>query len=201
MRPEPKSAAGTDSQLAVEDPDTELIARIGRQDAEACRLLVDRHLPRMVALARRLLGNQADAEDVAQEVFMKVWLNASKWEPGRAKFETWLHRVALNLCYDRLRKKQPIPVENIPEIEDDRANAFDLHHQSDVTRRVREAIDQLPERQKAAIVLNHHQGMSNIQTAEILEISVEAVESLLSRGRRKLRELLKDEVSEMVSGL
>src|SRR5215510_8231685 len=93
----------------MRDPDEELVGRVGAGDKRAASELVRRHLPRMVGLARRMLNDAAEAEDVAQEVFLRVWREASRWQPGAAKFETWMHRVALNLCYDRLRRRREKP--------------------------------------------------------------------------------------------
>jgi len=203
----------------VVDPDGELVVRIAAGDHTAARALLGRHLPRILNLSRRMLGNQAEAEDVAQEVFLRVWTHAARWKPGAAKFETWLHRVAINLCYDPLRKKRPAPqqapVQNArPQIggrfgrgntppPDQRAQdnqrpaapapgpAASLF-QSQVSAAVEAALDELPERQREAIVLCHHQGLTNIDAAEIMGVSVEALESLLARGRRALKERLKD---------
>src|SRR5512134_3880382 len=88
------------------DPDASLVQNVGAGDARAAEALVRRHLPRMVGLARRMLGDASEAEDVAQDVFLRVWREAPRWKPGAAKFETWMHRVALNLCYDRLRRNR-----------------------------------------------------------------------------------------------
>jgi len=183
---------------AAEDPDTDLVAAIAGGDPRAARELVDKHLPRMVNLARRVLGNQADAEEVAQEVFLRVWKQAPKWKPGRAKFETWMHRVALNLCYDRLRKRREVTGGDIPEPIDGSAGPGEALHQKEVAARVNEAMQQLPERQRAAITLCHHQGHTNIEAAEIMDVSVDALESLLARGRRKLKELLRSEMNELL---
>jgi RNA polymerase sigma factor (sigma-70 family) len=90
----------------IVDPDAELVRNAGAGDARAAEALVRRHLPRMVGFARRMLNDANEAEDVAQEVFLRVWREAPRWKPGAAKFETWMHRVALNLCYDRLRRRR-----------------------------------------------------------------------------------------------
>lgn len=182
----------------VEDPDQDLVEGIARGDRHAARQLVDRHLSKMVALGYRMLGNQADAEEVAQEVFLRVWKNAAKWKPGAAKFETWMHRVAVNLCYDRLRKKREVTGEDLPEMEEPRPGPEGSLHQTQVAARVNEALQQLPERQRMAITLCHHQGQTNIEAAEEMEISVEALESLLARGRRKLKELLRNEMKDLL---
>lgn len=173
--------------------DDELVARVAQGDEAACAMLVGRHLPRMVALARRMMGNQADAEEVAQEVFLRVWTHAARWEPGRAQFSTWLHRVATNLCLDRLRRRTTDDIDSIPEPESDEPGPDVLLEQQQLADRVESALHSLPERQRAAIVLCHYQGLTNIEAAETLEISVEAVESLLGRARRALRESLATE--------
>jgi len=89
--------------LSERDPDAELVARVGAQDPAAVRMLVSRKLPRLLALATRMLGDRMEAEDVAQEAFVRIWKQAPHWGEGEARFDTWIHRVALNLCYDRLR--------------------------------------------------------------------------------------------------
>lgn len=175
----------------VEDPDAGLVALTGQGDAEAASRLVARHLPRMTALARRMLGDSAEAEDVAQDVFLKVWTQAKRWKPGAAKFETWLHRVAINACYDRLRKKKPVPLDDADERVDPGPDPEQALGQTQLSRAVDAALQTLPERQRAAIALCHYQGMGNIEAAAALEISVEALESLLSRGRRALKEKLR----------
>src|SRR3982751_1948529 len=94
------------SGLSLQDPDGDLVRRVGEGDALAIEALVARKLPRMTALAYRLLGDRGEAEDVVQEVFVRVWRGAATWQPGAARFDTWMHRVALNLCTDRLRKRR-----------------------------------------------------------------------------------------------
>jgi len=178
--------------------DDDLVAAVARGDEQACRLLMERHLPRMVALARRMLGNRADAEDVAQEVFLRVWTHAERWQPGRAQFGTWLHRVATNLCLDRLRKRRPENIDDIPEPVSGDPRPDENLERRELAERVEAALQALPERQRLAIVLSHFQGLSNIEAAEILEVSVEAVESLLGRARRQLRATLATERDEVL---
>jgi RNA polymerase sigma factor (sigma-70 family) len=103
--------------LAAEgsDPDEALLAGVGRGDPSAVRQLLDRRLPRVLALARRMLNDPGEAEDVAQEAFLRAWKQARSWRPGGAKFDTWLHRVALNLCYDRLRRRREVATAEPPE--------------------------------------------------------------------------------------
>ncbi|MDO8289672.1 MAG: RNA polymerase sigma factor [Parvibaculum sp.] len=173
--------------------DDELVALVAAGNEAACRLLVDRHLPRMLAVARRMMGNQADAEEVAQEVFLRVWTHAARWEPGRAQFTTWLHRVATNLCLDRLRRHTMDDIDSIPEPMSEEPGPDVMLEQQQLSERVEIALQALPARQRAAVTLTHFQGLTNIEAAETLEISVEAVESLLGRARRALRDSLATE--------
>lgn len=174
------------------DPDAELVARVAKGDPAAVQALVARKLPRMLALARRMLGDPVEAEDVAQEVFVRAWRQAEKWTPGAGKFDTWMHRVALNLCYDRLRRRREDLMAEPPEQSDPTPNAETGLVRADTSARVAEALQGLPQRQREAIVLCHYQELSNIEAAELMNISVEAVESLLARGRRALRAVLTD---------
>lgn len=182
----------------VVDPDQGLIERIVRGDEAAFRMLLDRHLDRISAYARRMLRDPSEADDVAQEVFLRAWTQAHRWSPGQAKYETWLHRVAHNLCIDRLRRRRPVPIEDIAEPIDPSANADDLILERQRAERVNSAIDRLPPGQKAAIALCHSQGLGNIEAAKILGVSVEALESLLSRGRRNLREMLRRDIDAVL---
>ncbi|MGV8996441.1 MAG: RNA polymerase sigma factor [Parvibaculaceae bacterium] len=184
-------SAATTGQNKPSDDD--LVALVAKGDENACRILVDRHLPRMISLARRMMGNQADAEEVAQEVFLRVWTHADRWEPGRAQFSTWLHRVATNLCLDRLRRHTTDDLDSIPEPASEDPGPDVVLEQQQLSERVEKALQGLPLRQRAAVTLTHFQGMSNIEAAEMLEISVEAVESLLGRARRTLRDTLATE--------
>lgn len=169
------------------DDDDALLARFAKGDQLAARTLADRHTGRILALGTRMLKDTAEAEDVAQEAMLRAWKNAADWRPGEAKFSTWLHKVALNLCYDRLRKRQTKPLEDAPEPMDDRASAQEEMEADERVTVLQAALDELPDRQRLAIQLSHYQELSNPETAEMLGVSVEAVESLLSRGRRALR--------------
>lgn len=183
----------------MNDPDAELVRNAGAGDPQAAAALVRRHLPKMIGLARRMLNDGVEAEDVAQDVFLRVWKEAPRWRPGGAKFETWMHRVALNLCYDRLRRRRefanPDAGLNVPDPAPLASDAW-LTQQRAV--RVHGALAQLPERQRAAIALVHFQDMSNIAAAETLEISVEALESLLARGRRAMKAALADVAQDLI---
>lgn len=176
----------------MNDPDAALVRAVAEGDANAARELMDRHLARILRVGRRMLGDAAEAEDVAQEVFLRVWRNAAKWKPGRAKFETWMHRVAINLCLDRLRRRREVFMDAPPDRADHGDGPDGVLLQAQTSTAIEAALARLPERQRAAIVLCHYQELTNIEAAAAMSISVEAVESLLSRGRRKLREELAD---------
>jgi RNA polymerase sigma-70 factor (ECF subfamily) len=172
------------------DPDLPLLNRIGRGDPDAVQAMVARKLPRLLALAARMIGDPAEAEDVAQECFVRLWRQASRWRSGGARIDTWLHRVALNLCYDRLRKRREVAVAILPDRADPGPAPDARLAEADEARRVAQALQALPERQREAILLHYYQDMSNIDAAAVMEISVEALESLLARARRRLRALL-----------
>ena len=178
------------------DPDFDLVVRAGRGDPAAAQALVARKLPRITGLATRMLGDPVEAEDVAQETFLRAWKQAPKWTEGSARFDTWLHRVALNLCYDRLRRRREQPTAEPPEQTDPGAAPDRGLLAADVGRRVAAALQALPERQREAVVLCHYQELGNIEAAGVMEVSVEALESLLARGRRSMRAALKDLVEE-----
>jgi RNA polymerase sigma factor (sigma-70 family) len=170
------------------DPDEELVRRVGAGDPAAVQVLVARKLPRILALAVRMLGDTAEAEDVAQETFVRIWRHASGWRRGNARFDTWVHRVTLNLCYDRLRRRRAWVTDEVPDVADP-APLPDAHP-GEEAHRVEQALQRIAPRQREAIILVYYQEMSNIEAAATLEISVDALESLLSRGRRALQAIL-----------
>lgn len=176
----------------IADPDEDLVRRVGQADPAAIQAMVARKLPRILALARRMLGDPVEAEDVAQEAMLRAWRQAPRWTPGKAKFDTWLHRVALNLCYDRLRRRREVPTGTPPDGPDPGPAPDRGLLAAETGLRVDAALARLPERQREAIVLCHYQELTNIEAAALMEVSVEALESLLSRGRRALRTALAD---------
>jgi RNA polymerase sigma-70 factor (ECF subfamily) len=170
----------------MDDSDEVLMARVARGDEPAYRILTRRHLPAMLGLARRILGNAADAEDVAQEAMLRVWTHAPRWQP-LAAFRTWLTRVVVNLCLDRKRRRPWVGLDAAGEIADPAPGVTETAEQNERERLLAAAIAELPARQRTAIVLTYSEGMSNAQVADMLDTSVSAVETLLVRGKQNLR--------------
>jgi len=179
--------------LTEDDPDAALLARVGRGEPRAAHELVARKLPRVLALAVRLLGRRGEAEEVAQEVFVRAWKQAPRWQVGQARFDTWLHRVALNLCYDRLRgRHDEAPLEQGLHVADPAPAPDERLAAAQRSAHVAAALAALPVRQREAVVLQYYQELSNGEAAETMGISIEALESLLARARRALRARLVD---------
>lgn len=178
-----------DAERNPVEADAALVARVGAGDSAACRSLMDAHLGRIHGFAWRMLGDAGDAEDVAQEAFLRLWRQAGRWR-AEARVGTWLHRVAHNLCVDRLRKRRGDSGDQPPNLPDPAPGPAAERHRAQVARSIEAALARLPERQRAAIALVHYQELGNIEAADIMGVSVEAMESLLSRGRRGLRESL-----------
>jgi RNA polymerase sigma-70 factor (ECF subfamily) len=174
----------------MDSTDEELMARIASGDEPAFRQLARRHLPRAVALARRFTANEADAEEVAQEAMLRVWLTAPRWRPVAA-FRTWLYRVVVNLCLNRRRRIPFVPLEEVSEPPDASPDAIAQIEAAEEGRQVAAAIDALPDRQRIAIVLTYHEGIGNAEAAAILGTSISGLESLLVRAKRSLQATLR----------
>ncbi|MBL4739796.1 MAG: RNA polymerase sigma factor [Sneathiella sp.] len=177
------------------ESDAALMKQVADGNMVACRTLAARHLDHAYGLAFRVIGDKGYAEDIAQESFLRLWKIAPKWHPS-AQIKTWLFRVIHNLCIDRLRKENRYSGTEIPEIIDPAPNPYQMREAKQLQDAVSNALQKLPLRQRTAITLVHFQQCGNIEAADIMDISVEALESLLSRGRRKLRELLDSSRSE-----
>ncbi|MGB8316162.1 MAG: sigma-70 family RNA polymerase sigma factor [Aestuariivirga sp.] len=163
-----------------------------RRDAAAFAELVSRYYKPVYRMVWRMLNGNAETEDVAQEAFVKLWQNPAQVREAKA-LKGWLMRVASNLAIDRLRRKPHADIDAIEEQADPRQQTGRELEERAATMRVNQAIAGLPERQKLAVTLVHLEGMSNMAAAQVMDISVEAVESLLGRGRRALRESLAED--------
>ena len=194
------------TRLPVAEPrsDEMLMAAIATGDRLAFARLVERHLARTVGLGTRLMGSRADGEEIAQEAFARVWSHAARWRPmgsgGNARFTTWLYRIVVNLAIDRKRRPVHAPMDDVVEPIDEADDSFRQIHRRQVSNAVTEAMMQLPERQKVALSLCFFEGMSNIEAGKIMALSVGAVESLLVRARRSLRQELGQVYEELSEG-
>ncbi|AVO37022.1 RNA polymerase sigma factor [Pukyongiella litopenaei] len=184
---------------APADIDAALLQRFARGDARSAQVLTGRLTPRAFAVALRMLGDRAEAEDVAQDAMLRLWRMAPDWKPGQAQVSTWLLTVVINLCRDRLRRRGRVHVgiDAVPDPADPAPSAPERLQDSERAAALQNALMRLPERQRQAVVLRHIEGLPNPRIAEILGISVEAVESLTSRGRRALSAMLAGRRAEL----
>jgi len=170
-----------------------LMKRVAAGDAQAFRQVCDEHLPAILTYTTRLLRNDAEAQDLAQDTFLKVWLKAGEYQP-KARITTWVHSIARHLCIDRLRQRQArgetLPLDSDVDHAPPSVEPGQLLEKKWTAQRVQLAIALLPERQQSALLLRHEQDLSQEEIAQILETTVDAVESLLKRARSALREQL-----------
>jgi RNA polymerase sigma-70 factor, ECF subfamily len=187
-----RTAVGTWSVQAAElvDGDAELLQAIAGGDRAAFDRLSRRHLDRAYGVALRMTGSRADAQDVVQDVFLRLWQRPDAWRPGQAQFSTWLYRVVVNRCLDLKRRPKSTDLDSVEEPQDPDANAEDSLLDAERSRALDSAVNQLPERQKAAIVLTYTAGLRNAEAASAMDISVKAFEALLVRAKRELRDFL-----------
>lgn len=169
-----------------EPSDDALMVLYANGDPQAARTLTGRLAPRVFGFAARMLGDRAEAEDVTQEAMLRLWRVAPDWRPGEAQVSTWLYRVASNLCTDRLRRQRTVGLDAAPEVPDGHPGAVAALEQADRAKALEQALAALPERQRQAVVLRHLEGLSNPEIAEVMDVGVEAVESLTARGKRAL---------------
>ncbi len=179
------AAAGDTSPAA----DAVLLARASNGDEQAFSAIVDRHYGLVFRVAARILAEPSDAEDVAQEAFVKLWRDPAVID-NPAALKGWLARVARNLAIDRIRRAKPASADGLDELPDAATGPDGRLRHAQAAELVAGAIAGLPERQRTALQLTYFEGLGNQETAEVMQVSVEAVESLLSRARRTLRETL-----------
>ncbi len=183
--------------LDLDISDDALLALYVNGDQTAASELTQRIAPRVFGFCFRLMQNQAEAEDVAQEAMLRLWKMAPDWVPGQAQVSTWVFRVASNLCTDRLRRRASVGLDEAPDLTDDTPGVEAQMMARERATALDEALQKLPDRQRQAVVLRHIEGMANPDIAQILEISVEAVESLTARGKRALATALAGKKEEL----
>jgi len=181
-------------------PDEDLLERLSHADPAAFATLVELHFQPVYRVAWRMLGGREGAEDVAQEAFLRLWQNPRQVRDGKA-LRSWLMRVASNLVVDRYRRQGPVDPGEPPDIADDAPGPDLALRRADVAAAIDGAIAGLPERQRLALVLSHYEGYGNPDIALALDVSVEAVESLLARARRSLRTVLADRWQELLDDM
>ncbi|MEE4235610.1 MAG: sigma-70 family RNA polymerase sigma factor [Anderseniella sp.] len=189
-------AAGDISPAA----DAVLLARASEGDEQAFAGLVDRHYGFVFRVAARVLSEAADAEDVTQEAFVRLWRDPGAID-NPAALKGWLARMARNLAIDRIRRAKPSTADGLDEVPDGATAPDGPMRHAQAAGMVAAALAQLPERQRTALQLTYFEGFGNQQTAEVMQVSVEAVESLLSRARRTLREILSPAWGDLIEEL
>jgi RNA polymerase sigma-70 factor (ECF subfamily) len=186
---------------ALPASDEALMVEIGTGDTNAFKTLMNRHLGRTVRIAARLLDTPNDAEEIAQEAFLRVWRSAASWRPigagGSASFSTWLHRIVLNLVIDLKRRKAPLQLDETYDAVDETDDSFAQLSGRQLAQTVSAAIGRLPERQRIALTLCFFEGMSNAEASALLGASIKGVESLLVRARCRLKAELKAAYDEL----
>ncbi len=181
-------------------PDEALLLLFARGDREAARVLTVRLAPVAYRVAQRLLRDPVEAEDVAQEAMFRLWRIAPDWRNGEAKVTTWLYRVVSNLATDQLRRRRTVPLEDAPEPVAPAPGPGEAMDQAARAAALEAALATLPPRQRQAVVLRHLEGLSNPEIGQVMEIGVEAVESLVARGKRALVAALAGRRAEMGYG-
>jgi RNA polymerase sigma-70 factor, ECF subfamily len=180
------------SQSEPLEPEIDWMARVGQGDMEAFKLLVDAHQTRVINTISKMLSSDSEAEDLAQQVFIRVWKSAPRYKPT-AKFTTWLFKITRNLVFNELRRRRPFvgsiedqsePLDR-PENEPDRVLLDD-----ELQEMIKKAIESLPEVQRMAIILRRYEEMPYEEIGSILGLTVPAVKSTLFRARAALRERL-----------
>jgi len=178
--------------------DAALLAAFAAGDRTAAMALSERLTPRILAQAYRMLGNRAEAEDVAQEAMLRLWRIAPEWDANRARVTTWLYRVVANLCTDRLRKSgRGVALDAVAEPEDGAASVASQMQDSARAHALRDALASLPDRQAQAVALRHLEELGNPEIAEIMDTNVRTVESLIARGKKGLVARLRGRKAEL----
>ena len=182
----PRGEAGT--QAMEDETDEALMLAVCARQQQPFRVLMGRHMPRAIRVAQRVVRNAAEADEIGQEAFLRIWTHAASFDPAVARFTTWLYRIVLNLAFDRVRKPAFAPIEDAGDVQDDRPEPVERLIADQERRMLEQAMAHLSDRQRGAIALFHMEGLSGEQSAEAMNISAKAFESLLARARNALRD-------------
>ena len=177
--------------------DNALLLAYANGTPQAAQILTERLMPKIFTQAFHRIRNKTDAEDIAQEALLRLWRIAPDWQQDNAKVSTWLYQVVTNLCIDRLRQKNHEHLVSIPEPTDTRPNATDVIQDKSRANALYHALAKLPDHQREAVAMRHLEGLSNSEIADNLQLSTEAVESLIARGKQKLSKILQYQKSEL----
>ena len=173
-----------------EPSDDDLMKAVSSGDQAAFSRLVNRHLPALHRYLTHLAGSAADGDELSQEAFLRVWQSANSFQSGKARFTTWLHRIAHNLYIDEIRKRRTVDLPEDVVVIDEGPGPEQQALLGQERRVLLHALSELPEAQRSALLLCRVQGFSNQEAAAILDTGVRAVESLLARARQGLRRRL-----------
>lgn len=169
--------------------DEKLLVRVAQRDQRALRLLMDRHMGRAIALAERIVGSNADADDIAQDAFLRIWSNAERYDQTAARFTTWMYRIVFNLAIDRRRSlKVPLPIEDAAHVAAETRDQLQTLLLDEQALAMQRALNRLSDRQRAAIALFHMEGMSCREAGAVMGLSESAFDSLLNRARKALKQ-------------
>ncbi len=194
--PPPRDAEAARDEGDVRD--VALMGRVGAGDMDAFEELVERHQRAVIGTVAKMLGNASEAEDIAQQVFVRVWKSAGRYE-AQAKFTTWLFTITRNLVFNEVRRRQRKPTVSADEreeashrvLEDAQAIAPDDEMlQAELEEAIDRAIRSLPEKQRMAVILRRYEELPYEEIARVLSMSLPAVKSLLFRARTQLKEAL-----------
>jgi RNA polymerase sigma-70 factor (ECF subfamily) len=176
----------------LERGDQELLAGIRDGSHDAFGILVRRHTERFYRLAYRYVQNKEAAEDIVQDAFLKLWEDPARWQPERnIKFTTWFYRIVVNLCLDWQKKKRPLQLDEQTELADEREPLDESVIRAQEQKKLEKEIAALPERQRMALNLCFEEGLSNQEAADVMGLSLKAVQSLIMRAKTTLKERMK----------
>ena len=199
MSDDPNSQADSAPDTAAQD--LRWMERIKTGDEDALRELIETHQHRIIGTIAKMLGDESDAEDIAQQVFLRVWKSAPRWQPT-AMVTTWLYKITRNLVFNEVRRRKRHPVQSLDatlkdddrprQIADPGVKAADTALLDDeMQAAIQAAIDELPDVQRMAVILRRYDDVPYEEIGEILDLSVPAVKSVLFRARTDLREKLR----------